>query len=56
LAADPLSDTTRKYRRATIGIASALVAVQVFGVRIEDIPAAGLSIKFEENLIPVVLV
>lgn len=55
MAFDPLSDSTRKYRRATIGVASALIIVQTFHVRIEEIPTVGLKIRLAEDLIPVVL-
>lgn len=39
----PLSDSTRKYRSTVIGVASALIAVQTFHVRITEIPVAGKS-------------
>ncbi len=55
MAFDPLSDSTRKYRRATLGVASALIAVQTFHVRITEIPVAGIKIELADQLIPVAL-
>jgi len=55
MAFDPLSDSTRKYRRATISVAAALIAVQTFHVRITELPVAGIKIELVDQLIPVAL-
>ncbi len=55
MAFDPLSDSTRKYRAAAIGVAAALIAVQAFHISIEKLPVAGIEIKLADKLLPVAL-
>ena len=55
MAFDPLSDSTRKYRHGVITVASALIAVQIFQVKITEIPIGGIKIELKDQLIPVAL-
>ncbi len=56
MAFDPLSDSTRKYRHGVITVASALIAVQIFQVKITEIPIGGIKIELKDRLIPVALI
>lgn len=55
MAFDPLSDSTRKYRTSLVAVASSLLAVQIFRVRITELPVAGIKIELIDQLIPVAL-
>ncbi|MCK5331485.1 MAG: hypothetical protein KAK01_08755 [Candidatus Marinimicrobia bacterium] len=52
---DPLSSSTRSNRRWLLGVSAAAIVVKAFGVTIDSIPAVGLDIKFDAELLPFVL-
>lgn len=52
---DPLSSFTRSNRRWLLGVSAAVIVVKTFGVTIDSIPAVGIDIKFDAELLPFVL-
>lgn len=55
MAFDPLSRSTRRTRRALLGVASAVVVIHGFNVTLTDTPGFGLKIGSEATFLPYLL-